>query len=86
MSGSTRTAPIILPTPATALWNQRGAIAAMRDHFEKMSAAIGHPTDLNLYQWAELGAFALEFRPDLILELGRELGNSTCCFIEVANH
>jgi hypothetical protein len=30
-------------------------------------------------------AYALEFQPDLILELGRSYGNSTCAFIEVAH-
>lgn len=60
-------------------------IAALRERFERLSAAVGRPTDLNLYQWGEFAAFALEFRPDLIVELGRGLGNSTCCFIEVAN-
>src|SRR4030042_4039382 len=29
--------------------------------------------------------FALEFKPDIILELGRGYGNSTCAFTEVAN-
>jgi hypothetical protein len=40
---------------------------------------------MKLYQWVEIAAFALEFRPDLVIELGRGRGNSTCCFIEVAN-
>jgi hypothetical protein len=72
-------------SPGQALWNQRETIAALRDRFKALRAAVGRPTDLNLYQWAEFAAFALEFRPDLIIELGRELGNSTCCFIEVAH-
>jgi hypothetical protein len=72
-------------SPGQALWNQREAIAALRDQFKALRAAVDHPSDLNLYQWAELAAFALEFRPDLIIELGRGFGNSTCCFIEVAH-
>src|SRR5207248_1712314 len=39
-----------------------------------------------LRQWNQLLAFALEFRPDLIIELGRGHGNSTCCFLEAARH
>jgi hypothetical protein len=72
-------------SPGQALWNQRETIAALRDRFKALSAAVGRTTDLNLYQWAEFAAFALEFRPDLIIELGRGFGNSTCCFIEVAH-
>ena len=72
-------------TPGQALWNQREAIADLKDRFKVLSTAVGRTTDLNLYQWAEFAAFALEFRPDLIVELGRGLGNSTCCFIEVAH-
>ena len=34
-------------------------------------------------QWIQLMAFALEFKPDFILELGRGDGNSTCAFTEV---
>jgi hypothetical protein len=33
----------------------------------------------------ELVAAALEYKPDLILELGRNKGNSTCAFTEAAN-
>ncbi|MHB9030935.1 MAG: hypothetical protein ACYC9O_19370, partial [Candidatus Latescibacterota bacterium] len=47
--------------------------------------AVNHPTDMYLYQWIELLSFALEFQPDLILELGRGAGNSTCAFTEAAN-
>lgn len=94
MSSAPEAAPLFSPervrnlpvaTPATALWAQRETIAALGDRFRALSAAVGEPTDLNLYQWAEFAAFALEFRPDLILELGRRMGNSTSCFIEVAN-
>jgi hypothetical protein len=38
-----------------------------------------------LPQFVQLEAFALEYRPDLILELGRGRGNSTCAFTEAAN-
>lgn len=41
--------------------------------------------DLLPYQWAQLFALAAEFRPDLILELGRGRGNSTCAFTEAAH-
>ena len=68
-----------------ALWNQRETLAGLGNRFRALSAAVGRPTDLNLYQWAQFAGFAFEFRPDLIVELGRGMGNSTCCFLEVAN-
>ena len=73
------------PTPAGAYWNQRHRLAALKQRFSTMSDAVDHKTDLNLYQWMQIAAMALEFRPDLILELGRGRGNSTCIFTEVAN-
>lgn len=74
-----------LVSPATALWNQRETIVDLRERFEVLGAAVGRLSDLTLFQWAGIAAFALEFQPDLIIELGRGRGNSTCCFIEVAN-
>jgi hypothetical protein len=47
--------------------------------------AVADPGSLNIFQYAQLMATALEFRPDLIVELGRGQGNSTCAFTEVAN-
>lgn len=73
------------PTPAGAYWNQRHRLAGLKERFSTMSDAVDHKTDLNLYQWMQIAATALEFRPDLILELGRGRGNSTCIFTEVAN-
>lgn len=46
---------------------------------------VGHPGDLPFHEWGQLMAFALEFKPDLILEIGRGYGNSTCAFTHVAN-
>jgi hypothetical protein len=50
-----------------------------------LEEAVNSPTNLSPNQWAQLLALALEFRPTLILELGRGLGNSTCVFTEAAN-
>jgi len=74
-----------LPTPAQALWNHREWLAARREHFRALSSAVASSNELALYQWAQLSAFALEFQPSLIVELGRGRGNSTCCFLEVSN-
>jgi hypothetical protein len=72
-------------TPAQAYWNQRHALAKSRDRVEMAAQSINRFSDLSLFQWAQLMAMALEFHPDLILELGRLKGNSTCAFTEAAN-
>ncbi len=74
-----------IPTPAQAYWRQRDTLSDRREHLLALINAVGRPTDLPAYQWAHLMAFSLEFKPDLILELGRGWGNSTCAFTEVAN-
>ena len=72
-------------TVAQAYWNQREKLARSRQRILALSRAIGRPGDFSLYQWAQISALALEFAPDLILELGRGMGNSTSAFTEVAN-
>ena len=72
-------------TPATAYWNQRQKLSALRDRFTGMGEAVGELTHLSSFQWAQLAAMALEYQPDLIIELGRGKGNSTCVFTEAAN-
>jgi hypothetical protein len=67
-----------------ALWNQRHRVASRAARARAFAAAVGRRTDLTPFQWAQLLAFTLEFRPDVIVELGRERGNSTCCFLEAA--
>jgi hypothetical protein len=73
------------PTPAWAYWSQRHALHDLSDRLAALEAAVNSPTNLSPNQWAQLLALALEFRPTLILELGRGLGNSTCVFTEAAN-
>jgi FkbM family methyltransferase len=71
-------------TPAEAFWRQREMLRNSKQRIKDLSAAIGRPSDFSLVQWAQIAAFTQEFRPDLILELGRGEGNSTACFTEVA--
>jgi len=72
-------------TSAQAYYNKRKFLSEHQDRILALSRAIDHQTDLSPYQWAQLIAFALEFGPDLILELGRGQGNSTCAFTQAAN-
>ncbi|MBC7812398.1 MAG: hypothetical protein H7175_14675 [Burkholderiales bacterium] len=71
---------------ASALWNQRHNTAPLRDRLDVLSQAVNWANDLTLYQWTQLFSFTLEFRPTLILELGRGYGNSTAVYTEAANH
>ncbi len=72
-------------TPATAYWKQRHNLSELCSRFKVMGETIGELTHLSYFQWAQLAAMALEYKPDLILELGRGKGNSTCVFTEAAN-
>jgi hypothetical protein len=72
-------------SPAEAYWNQRQALAQVHDRVLALSRAVNHPTDLAPFQWAQLMAVAMDYEPDLILELGRGQGNSTCAFTEASH-
>ena len=79
--------PRLVPpaSPAQAYWRQRAAVREATSRLVALQEAVDHLSNLSPPQWAQLLAFALEFRPTLILELGRQLGNSTCVFTEAAN-
>jgi hypothetical protein len=74
-----------IPTAASAYWNQRGALAGRREHLLALLRAVNAPGDLSPQQAAQFVAVALEFAPDVILELGRGFGNSTCAFAEATH-
>lgn len=71
--------------PAQAYWNQRVALSNARERILSLAQAVDQRSDLWPYQWAQLMAAAIDFAPDLILELGRGKGNSTCAFTEASN-
>ncbi len=68
-----------------ALYNHHHAVAANAERLRSLFEAVGHAGDLALPQWCHLYVLALEFRPDLIVELGRGRGNSTCAFTQAAH-
>lgn len=72
-------------SPAAAYWNQRVTLAGARDRILSLSQAVNQRSDLWPYQWAQLMAAAMDYEPDIILELGRGKGNSTCAFTEASN-
>lgn len=73
------------PTPAQAYWNQRHRLAGKREMLLSLLEQVQFPNDLVSQQAAQLLAYTLEFSPDLIIELGRGYGNSTCAFTLAAN-
>jgi hypothetical protein len=72
-------------SPAFAVWNQREILQQKRDRLQALFQAVQDPESLTLPQWVHLYTAVLEFKPDLVLELGRNVGNSTCAFTEAAN-
>jgi hypothetical protein len=72
-------------SPAAAYWNQRFVLRKDHSRIQKLVDAVGKESDLRAFQWAQLMAVSLEFGPDLVLELGRGKGNSTCAFTEASN-
>jgi hypothetical protein len=74
-----------------AIWRQRHRLAVARTNTRALHDALrrymppGHPGDLPFHEWGQLMACALEFVPDLILEVGRGYGNSTLAFSQAAN-
>lgn len=71
--------------PAIALWNQRKQLAQHRDRWEWLIEAVDRTSDFSPFQWIQIAAICLDYRPQLIIELGRGMGNSTACFLEAAN-
>ncbi len=67
---------------AEAYYSQRHAISSDRETLERLISTVGRPTDLMPFQWAQWYATVLDFRPSLILELGRGQGNSTALFCQ----
>jgi hypothetical protein len=58
---------------------------AVEERFALMHRLVDSPPlDLPIENWTELYDLTLAFRPDVILELGRGWGNSTCVFTEAA--
>jgi hypothetical protein len=72
-------------TPAMAYWKKRHALAACNDRIQQLHAAFNSPQSMTRGQFGQILAFTLEYQPDLIVELGRGDGNSTCLFTEAAN-
>ncbi|MTV49669.1 hypothetical protein GJ688_11855 [Heliobacillus mobilis] len=67
-----------------AYWNQRHVLRSFSEKLHQMGQTVNSKECLDTYQWAQIMAVALEYQPDVILELGRAYGNSTCVFVEAS--
>jgi hypothetical protein len=69
-------------SPAAALWNNREELAKAMPEIAAVRAALetatGGPRDFIRQQWLQLVSVVYDFKPDVIIELGRGYGNSTC--------
>jgi hypothetical protein len=72
-------------SPARSYWNQREKLAKAHDRIFTLGRTVNHGSDLWPYQWAQLMSVVMDYEPDLVLELGRGQGNSTCAFTEASN-
>lgn len=70
---------------ASSLWNHRNDLINSKKRLIELNKAVNRPEDLLFSDWLKLYALTLEFSPDLIIELGRGYGNSTCVFTETVN-
>lgn len=68
------------------LIHQMNTIAANEARIRALHEAVGDPTSLSLNQWVHFHALALEYQPDLFIEIGRGFGNSTVAFCEALHH
>ncbi len=69
-------------SPAAALWENREKLTDAMCEIETVRTALetatGGPRDFIRQQWLQLVSVVYHFKPDLIIELGRGYGNSTC--------
>jgi len=70
---------------ASSLWNQRKNLIDSKKRLGELCESVNRPADFTFPDWIQLYSLVLEFSPDLIIELGRGYGNSTCLFTEAVN-
>lgn len=69
----------------SAIWNQRFNLRQNKQRLRLLADAVDNISDSSLAQYVQMYAIALAFKPDLIIEFGRGMGNSTAVFTEAAN-
>jgi len=70
---------------ASSLLNHRKDLLDSKKRIRELCESVNRPVDFGFPDWIQLYSLVLEFSPDLIIELGRGYGNSTCLFTEAVN-
>jgi len=70
---------------ASTLWKRKNELIDAREILFKLYNTVNRRLTLTFQQWIQLYTMTREFSPDLIIELGRGYGNSTCVFTEAVN-
>jgi hypothetical protein len=73
-----------LPVSVECLYNQKSVIRENAGELVQLLDTIGRTNDLNYSQALHWYSLTLEYNPDIIIELGRAYGNSTCVFNQAA--
>ncbi len=67
-------------------------VSALEKHVETgkrllspLFPCVNRPVDFSFGDWLMLFSLTMEFKPQMIIEVGRGFGNSTCVFLETAN-
>jgi len=68
-----------------SLWNNRKELIDSKKRLGELCKAVNRPVDFMFADWIQLYSLVFEFSPDLIIELGRGFGNSTCLFTEAVS-
>jgi len=78
----------LFQNPGQSYWIQRHIVKTALPRLEAFSDAFGSigGNELRPPDYPQLFAIATAFRPDIIVEVGRLHGNSTCILTEAANH
>jgi hypothetical protein len=72
-------------SPGRSLWNGLPYFTEKHERFKAFYEQSPDKKSLCYYQYYQLAAAAFDWKPDLIIELGRAYGNSTFVFTEVMN-
>jgi FkbM family methyltransferase len=68
-----------------ALAARTAELAEARETLFRYRELVDSPADLTHAQYLQVLALTLDFAPDLVIELGRGYGNTTCVFTEAAS-
>lgn len=70
---------------ARAYWDNRSILEEIQNVIVLLHKTVGYPNHFTLSQYAQFISMAMAAKPDLILEIGRWEGHSTCAFTQAAN-